>query len=387
MKAAFLPGNRLHLLNSGNEYFPALIAAIDGALREVHLETYIFEDDATGNAVADALIRAAGRGVAVRLLVDGFGGGDFPQTLMPRLVAGGVQVLIYRPEVARFRLRRTRLRRLHRKIAVVDAQIAFIGGINIIDDLNTPHHIPPRFDFAVRVEGPLLDPINHATRRLWEVVSWASLRRRFRLAAAAPAPTTDAAGGAVAAFVLRDNLRHRRAIETAYLDALREARKEVIIASAYFLPGLRFRHTLVAAARRGVRVTILLQGRIEYRLLHYATQALYLRFLGAGIHIFEYHQSFLHAKVAVVDSEWATVGSSNIDPFSLLLAKEANLVSRDPEFAATLRGCLLDAMASGAREMRVEEWSRIGVVSKILRWASYQLGRMAMGLLGYGRGR
>jgi cardiolipin synthase len=384
MKPDFLPGNRLQLLNSGHEYFPALIAAIDTASRDVHLETYIFEDDATGRAVADALIRAAGRGVAVRLLVDGFGGGDFPRTLMPRLLTGGVQVLIYRPEVARFRLRRTRLRRMHRKLAVIDACIAFVGGINIIDDLNTPHQIPPRFDYAVRIEGRLLDPINRATRRLWEVVSWANLRHRFRL------PGTPhrarAAGDAVAAFVLRDNIRHRRAIETAYLDALRAAHSEVIIANAYFLPGLRFRHTLMAAARRGVKVTILLQGRIEYRLMHYATQALYVRFLGAGIRIFEYHRSFLHAKVAVVDGQWATVGSSNIDPFSLLLAKEANIVSRDAEFAKHLRQSLLDAMAGGARELRHEEWSKTSLLSRALRWTSYQLGRMAMGLLGYGRG-
>ena len=181
MAAEFLPGNRLTLLNSGAEFFPALIAAIDGARAEVHLETYIFEDDRTGRAVTQALAHAAERGVAVHLLVDGFGAYDFTRSLLPRLREAGVQVLVYRPEIARFSLRRHRLRRLHRKLASIDGQIAFVGGINIIDDLNTPQQIPPRYDYAVRIEGPLLLPIRSAMQRLWEIVAWASLRRRYRL--------------------------------------------------------------------------------------------------------------------------------------------------------------------------------------------------------------
>ena len=166
MDAAYLPGNRVTLLNSGDEFFPALLAAIDGAEREVHLETYIFEADETGQAVASALCRAARRGLKVRVLADGFGARDFPRTLMPALVADGVQVLIYRPELPDLGLRRHRLRRLHRKITVVDGRLAFVGGINIIDDRNTPHQIPPRFDYAVCVEGPLLEPIQHSVRHL-----------------------------------------------------------------------------------------------------------------------------------------------------------------------------------------------------------------------------
>ncbi|HNL98940.1 MAG TPA: phospholipase D-like domain-containing protein, partial [Accumulibacter sp.] len=154
MAARFLSGNLLTLLNSGTEYFPALIKAIDGARHEVHLESYIFEDDATGRAVADALSRAAQRGVTVRVLVDGFGARDFADRLLPELVAAGVQAMVYRPDIARFQLRRHRLRRLHRKLVAVDGEIAFVGGINVIDDLNTPHQVPPRYDYAVRIEGP-----------------------------------------------------------------------------------------------------------------------------------------------------------------------------------------------------------------------------------------
>jgi cardiolipin synthase len=376
-------GNRLTLLNSGAEYFPALIAAIDEAQHEVHLESYIFEDDLTGHAVAGALIAAARRGVSVRVLVDGFGAPAFAGKLMPSLADAGVMALIYRPDIARFQLRRHRLRRLHRKLVVVDWRIAFVGGINVIDDLNTPHQVPPRYDYAVRIEGPLLTPIQAAMHRLWEIVVWANFKRRYRITGS-KAVDQPPCGEQAAAFLIRDNIRHRRDIEEAYLEAIAGAREDILIANAYFLPGRRFRRALSDAAQRGVQVTILLQGRIEYRLLHYATQALYGKLLSAGIRIFEYHHSFLHAKVAVIDDLWATVGSSNIDPFSLLLAKEANIVAFDGKFAAELRLSLGKAMQEGARELPQNRWQQLPWHARLLRWASYNLVRIAVGISGYG---
>ena len=383
MSAEFLPGNRLTLLNSGAEYFPALIAAIDDAHDEVHLESYIFEDDTTGRAVAMALGNAAKRGVTVRVLVDGFGSRDFPNTLMPGLLKAGVQAMVYRPDIARFLLRRHRLRRLHRKLAMIDGRIAFVGGINVIDDLNTPHQTPPRYDYAVCIEGALLQPIQKALYRLWEIVVWARLNRRYRLSPV-PRAALLQVGEQSAAFLIRDNLRHRRDIEEAYLSAIADAHTEILIANAYFLPGRRFRRALSEAVGRGVRVTILLQGRIEYRLFHYATQALYGKLLGAGIRIFEYRRSFLHAKVAVIDAQWATVGSSNIDPFSLLLAKEANVVVRDARFAEELQRSLLKAISEGAKELSPRRWRRLPWNARLLRWLSYHLVRLGVGIIGYG---
>lgn len=379
----FLSGNRLTLLNSGAEFFPALLAAIRQARHEVHIESYIFENDETGQMVAAALMDAAQRGIAVRLLVDGFGADAFARTLLPGLMGAGAMALVYRPEISRLKLRRHRLRRLHRKLAVVDGAVAFVGGINIIDDLNTPDHSPPRYDYAVRIEGPCLEPIQQTMRRLWEIVAWVNLKRRYRITEPIKAVQTRP-GNQRAAFVTRDNFRHRRDIEKAYLTAIGAARDSILIANAYFLPGLRFRRALRNAARRGVRVTILLQGRIEYRLLHYATQALYDRLLDDGIHIFEYHYSFLHAKVAVIDEEWATIGSSNIDPFSLMLAKEANLVVLDRNFAAELRGSLEVAMQNGARELAAASWRALPWHSRLLRWTSYVIVRLAVGMSGYG---
>lgn len=376
-----LPGNDIQLLVCGMQYFPALEEAIDRAHSEIFLETYIFDDDDTGRRIAAALARAARRGVRVRVLVDGFGARDFEDTHQSALEAAGVHVLMFRPEVGRMSFRRNRLRRMHRKMVVVDAQTGFVGGINIIDDMHTPGHTPPRFDYAVRVRGPLVARMHLECQKLWERVAWATLQFRPRL------PRTSRyanrhSGKVRAALLVRDNLRHRHDIENAYLQAIDGAFEEVLIANAYFLPGRRFRQALIAAAARGVKVTLILQGRVEYALLHYASQALYGSLLSQGIRIFEYRRSFLHAKAAVIDQHWATVGSSNIDPFSLMLAREANIVVHDIGFANELRQSLRAAARHGGRELRHRQWKTRPLHERLLRWIAYGMVRLMIGLAG-----
>ena len=376
-------GNRLTLLRNGAEYFPALEAAIRAARREVFLETYIFADDESARRITDALIDAAGRGVAVHVLVDGFGSRDLmPSDLGYRLLAAGVKFLVFRPEVRWFQFRRQRLRRMHRKIVVADARVGFVGGINIIDDMHTPGQMPPRFDFAVRVEGPLVAQMQEQAERLWTRVAWVRLHRHWRASLRAELDFARK-GTQRAALVVRDNLRHRSDIEDAYLEAIHGAREEIIIANAYFFPGRRFRQALIAAARRGVRVVVLLQGRVEYVLLHYASRALYGLLLDAGVEIHEYYKSFLHAKVAVIDGHWSTVGSSNIDPFSLMLAREANVVALDREFAAELREALQQALEIGARVVQKKRWFKKPLSTRIAIWIAYAAVRLLMGVFGY----
>jgi cardiolipin synthase len=318
--------------------------------------------------------------------VDGFGSQDLDPALIRRMEAAGVHFLVYRPNISPWSLRHARLRRLHRKIAVIDARVAFVGGINVLDDVDQPGQTPPRFDYAVRVEGPMLSKIHPVVKWLWKLVNTTQLR---------PRPTgwtrlklsMELRGRQRAAFVTRDNLGHRRDIEQAYLRAIGEARSEIVIANAYFFPGQSFRWALMDAAARGVRVVLLLQGRVEYVLQHYASRALYGAFLDAGIEIHEYHKSFLHAKVAVIDRHWATVGSSNIDPFSLLLAREANVVIEDDGFAEELRESLLSAMKEGAAQVRRESWRDQPWPVRVITWASYGLARLLTGLFAYGRAR
>ena len=375
-------GNRIVLLENGTQYFPALETAIDGATREIHLESYIFENDDTGQRIASALRRAAQRGITTHLLLDGFGSRTLPTDVVAALRHAGVQVLFYRPELGRWRMRRHRLRRLHRKLAAIDGNIAFVGGINIIDDMDTPGQTPPRFDYAVQVQGPLVAEITNAAKHLWGLVAWSQLRRR-RLPRRTKPAYLASTGETSAHFLIRDNLRHRHDIEEAYLAAIAGAQQEIIIANAYFLPGMRFRHALMGAAQRGVRVMVLLQGRVEYLLLHFASRALYGTLLDAGVEIHEYHHSFLHAKVAVVDGRWATVGSSNIDPFSLLLAREANVVIEDPAFAAELRASLERAIQKGAQRVLPLQWEQQPLHRRFFAWLSYGLVRLLMGVAGY----
>ena len=375
-------GNHVELLECGAQYFPALEAAIDRARHEIHVETYIFEDDETGRRTAAALCRAAVRGVTVKVMVDGFGGRPFVEYLQKTLEADGVSVLIYRPEIRALSLRRHRLRRLHRKIVVIDAGEAFVGGINIIDDVPVRGSVHPRYDYAVYLQGPLVAEVVASVRRLWWLVSWANLRRRQPMRARL-APSLARAGEVRAAFVIRDNLGHRRDIEDAYLAAIATARREVVIASAYFFPGRRFRQALTVAAARGVSVKLLLQGLSDHPMLSYATRALYPHFLGRGIRLFEYHRSYLHAKVAVVDDSWATVGSSNIDPFSLLLAREANVVVDDEAFARRLRESLETAIREGTVELREESLRRLPMLRRLASWLAYQFVRLAIGVAGF----
>ena len=379
----FVDGHTLVLLRNGEEYFPRLIAAIDAATRVIYLETYIYAADTSGYQVSQALQRAARRGLMVNLLLDGFGSADLPKKWVDELRGAGVAVLWYRPEIARFSLRRHRLRRLHRKLALVDDHIAFVSGINIIDDVPGGRIMAPRLDYTVEVRGATVGKIHLVMRRLWVLVSWINFRRqreRVRLLDA-----FDDTGQDKVTLVMRDNFRHRHDIEHAYLEAIAGARQEIIIANAYFLPGLRFRHALLNAARRGVRVVLLLQGKVEYRLQHFATRALYNELLQAGIEIHEYHASFMHAKVAVVDGYWATVGSSNIDPFSLWLAREANLVVCDTGFAESLRADLLHEIAHSARLISHSVWRKHGIWMHLMTRISYAMVRFLAGVIGYGR--
>lgn len=380
----YAAGNSVTLLANGAQYFPVLLEAISLAEREVWLETYIFADDDTGRVVADALIDAARRGVSVRVLVDGWGARHYlTPALERRLIDGGVDLLKYRPEVAPWHFRSHRLRRLHRKLCHVDGKVAFVGGINVIDDMNTPGHTPPRIDFAVCVRGPLLVPIVQTMQRVWAIVEITQLRNSDVPLFPEEEPA-ETFGTQVAKFTIRDNLRHRRDIERAYLAALRTARHEILIATAYFFPGVRFRRALLLAAARGVKVTLLLQARVEYRLLHHASRALYGQLLAAGVTIQEYHRSFLHAKVAVVDGQWATVGSSNIDPYSFLMAREANIFVRDAVFANGLREALLGMIVDGARPVPSQDWSHRSGAIKALTWLAYGIVRVAMGMMRYG---
>ena len=380
MALKFVPGNKLTLIRNGEQFFPALVDSFDAARREIYFETYIFADDGTGSLICDALARAAVRGVAVHMIVDGFGARDFAPRFNRMLEDAGARVLVFRPKISPFTLRRNRLRRMHRKLAVIDGSYAFVGGINVIDDYPPGGPMPPRFDYAVGIEGPLVRDVWFEAARLWARLEWLQTRRRWRVARPKPVEVV-AAGTQSAQLLVRDNIRHRRDIEDAYLELIAGAKGEVLIANAYFLPGRRFRRALIQAARRGVRIVLVVQGQTDHPVMQYASRALFHSFLEVGVEIHEYARSELHAKVAVFDGVVASVGSSNIDPFSLVLAREANIFVNDGRFASMLRASLLEAIES-SQQVPPKAWKSLAWPVRLRIWAAYGFARIMMSLSG-----
>jgi cardiolipin synthase A/B len=400
-------GHEIQLLEGSREYFPVLIDALDFARSEVHLETYIFDFHGAGAQVAEALERAARRGVTVWLVVDGVGTGTLPARWKERFDQAGVQWRIYSPLGALGLLIPSRWRRLHRKLCVIDGRIAFCGGINILDDFHDPHHgvlKQPRLDFAVLASGALVQQVQETTAQLWwRIQAVRNVRQHnfpqafssFR-AAGLHLPWTEPDRDSMlydsrlivakAGLLLRDNVLNRGQIEKAYRKAIGNARHEIIIANAYFVPGRKLRQALIHAARRGVRVCLLLQGKYEYFMQYHAARPVYGALLEAGVEIYEYSASFLHAKVAVIDASgdrpWATVGSSNLDPLSMLLAREANVVVEDAPFAGVLRRRLMQAIRHESRHLARTHYLNRPFLQRVLDRMAFGLMRLALFVTG-----
>ncbi|KAB2890310.1 MAG: cardiolipin synthase B [Desulfobulbaceae bacterium] len=352
----FTAHNRLSILHSGGEYFPALIEAIDAARVEIYLETYIFSLDDVGTVVRDALKRAASRGISVHVITDWLGTGHVRgKMLADDLVSAGVEHHSFNPWF------RHGIARTHRKICVVDGTVAFVGGINIISDYRNddPDHdelIAPRWDFAVRAEGPLVAHVQRIMQLQWLRTGRLGLISRIqRLREGRIRPGRVVENSGMAGFVVRDNLRNRRTIQRSYQRALGLSRHSVYIANPYFAPALRFCRALAHAVERGVDVSILI-GVGEFRVQDAVAQSFYRRLLSKGIRLYEYRKTQLHAKVAVIDDDWATIGSSNVDGISLFINQEANVVVRDAAFARDLRTSIEAAIAESV-EIRLEDFA------------------------------
>lgn len=389
-------GHQIRLIEGGQAYFEALVSALEQARSQVQIETYIFDFHGAAALVAEALERAALRGLRVWVVVDGVGTPSLPPEWRERFDRAGLEWRVYSPLGALGLLIPSRWRRLHRKLCVIDGHLAFCGGINILDDWYDPHHgtlAQPRLDFAVCARGALVQQMQETMAQLWWRIQGVRHVRQqqfpeafssFRAAGLHWPWTLDDAHAlddrlvAKAGLLLRDNVLHRTQIERAYLKAIGAARHEIVIANAYFLPGRRLRKALIHAAQRGVRVRLLLQGRYEYFMQYHAARPVYGVLLAAGIEIHEYKASFLHAKVAVIDPDhdrpWATVGSSNLDPLSLLLAREANVVVADKAFAQQLHRRLQGV---------IEQQSKPVLAERLVQrpWHQRWRDRLAFGLM------
>jgi Phosphatidylserine/phosphatidylglycerophosphate/cardiolipin synthases and related enzymes len=333
MKCSWREGNQIELLENGDQYYPAVFNAIERAGQKVILETFIWFEDNVGWQLHGVLLSAAKRGVHIEVLLDGYGSPDLSDRFVGELTAAGVIFRYYDPRPRLFGMRTNLFRRMHRKIVVVDGRVAFVGGINYSAEHMSDYGPEAKQDYAVRVEGPVVEdilqfelqnlPENAPARSFW--------RRRHR------PEENRTPGEAQTLFVWRDNGEHRDDIERHYLKMLANARREVIIANAYFFPGYRLLHAMRNAARRGVSVKLVVQGEPDMPIVKVGARLLYRYLIKGGVKIFEYQRRPLHGKVALMDDHWATVGSSNLDPLSLSLNLEANLIVHDRAFNQTLR--------------------------------------------------
>ena len=349
MKPTWTDGNQVTLLENGEAFFPAVFDAIEAATAEVLVETFILFEDKVGKRLHEALVAAAARGVRVELTIDGYGSPDLSERFVSSLTAAGVRLRVFDPKPRLFGFRTNLFRRLHRKIAVVDGRCAFVGGINFSADHLSDFGAEAKQDYAVRVEGPAVAEIR--------AFALAALRApaapRWTVPVDVPAEKAPAnPDGSRVRFVTRDNGGHLNDIEAEYLSAIRGAKRDVLIANAYFLPGYRLLHALHAAAGRGVRVTLILQGAPDMPMVTGASRRLYPYLLGGGVHVHEYCKRPLHGKLAAIDDEWATVGSSNLDPLSLSLNLEANVLVRDRAFNTQVRERLRELTELHCREVR-----------------------------------
>jgi cardiolipin synthase A/B len=361
----WLAGNHIELLENGEEFFPRVFECIAQADREVVIETFILFEDKVGLQLHAVLCQVARRGVQVDLTVDGWGSPDLSAEFIGSLAAAGVRLHVFDPGPRPFGLRPKILRRMHRKIVVIDGELAFIGGINFSADHLADYGPQAKQDYSVALRGPIVDEIHRFAERATAPAGLRASWRRWRTPGQvrAPSPRT---GDAEAILVTRDNRRHTTDIERHYRVAIRAARHEVTIANAYFFPGYRLLRDLRRAARRGVRVRLILQGRADMAIVPIAARLLYNYLAREGVEIFEYCRRPLHAKVALVDDAWATVGSSNLDPLSLSLNLEANVMLRDAAFNRMLRArlqSLVDehCLAVEASSLPPDNWWRAGL--------------------------
>lgn len=365
MNGRWIGGNLVTLLINGEAFFPRVFECIAAAEREILLETFILFEDTVGMALQAALLTAARRGVQVNVTIDGYGSPDLSPAFISALTQAGVWVHVFDPSPRLWGYRTNLFRRMHRKIVVIDGTRAFVGGINYSADHLADFGPSAKQDYAVEIEGPLVAHIDHFVRTQLLIGQGDPSSLRHRLFGREPevpqSNTLPAAGNAEALLVTRDNREHTNDIERHYRIAIRGARHRIIIANAYFFPGYRLLRQLRRAARRGVDVRLILQGEPDMPIVKTAARLLYRHLLVAGVKIYEYRERPLHGKVALADDEWSTVGSSNLDPLSLSLNLEANVVIKDRAFNQYLGEHLGRLIQNSCQQILVSDVAETGI--------------------------
>ena len=352
-------GNRVQVLLNGEEVFPAKLAAIRAARKTITYAQYVFEEGAPAADTAQALAERCRAGVKVHVLVDAVGSIMMPQQYRDWITEAGCQVVSYRP-LSPWTIDRANYRN-HRRILVVDGRIGVTGGSGTSGKWSGNGKQEGQWrDTDMRVEGPVVSQLQGAFAENWLEATGAAiggpdyfpwpLERRGNVDA--QIVRSSPAGGSVAMY-------------TMFLLAMASARHSIYITNPYFVPDDKMIETLIQARERGVRVVLILPGAIDHNLVRQASRAQLGRLLKAGIKIYEYKAALLHAKTMVIDSMWATVGSTNLDRRSFELNEELNLVVYDGEIARRLEQVFV-ADLEQSREVTYQQWAHRGIFSRFL---------------------
>lgn len=346
--------NRVQLIRGGKQYFESLVNLIDGSKHSIHLQIYIFDDDETGMSIIRALERAAGRGVQVFLLVDGYASQVLSRKTVKQISDAGIRFRWFEP------LLRSRYfyfgRRLHHKVVVVDACRSLVGGVNISDRYNDTADSDAWLDWAVLAEGEVAGKLFLICQELWNKAGWG--RKKSEKYKLQPSQITMSEGNCLVRVRRQDWVRRRTEISASYLEMMENAKDEILMMSSYFLPGRQLRKSMAAASKRGVRIRMIAAGKSDVAMAKNAERYLYRWLLKNKVELYEYQANILHGKISCADRKWATVGSFNLNFISAYASIELNLDVLNEDFACTVQSELEEIINRQCIPITEQEWSR-----------------------------
>jgi len=358
-------GNRVILITDGDDFFTRVLSAIDGAKSSINLESYIFKSDDVGLAIAEKLAHKAGQGIEVNVIYDSVGSFGASPSMFSLMKQSGVEIIEYHPFVPWRKYWGVNLRD-HRKILIIDGERAFVGGINIGRE-----YAGPKFDGGgwrdthVQVQGPAVRDIQFFFLENWYRNGGSVMNNSLYF------PDLKKIGDKMLMVLCSKTRRNIRPVHESYISAISSARERILITNAYFIPDRKIYRALVRAARRGVEVSLLLPGKSDLFFVKYASRYLYKRYLRHGIRIFEYAENILHAKTAVIDSLWSTVGSSNLDRRSFRKNLEVNVVVLDEKFGNKMESVFKKDLGS-CHEINLDCFERRGLLEFLFEWLCYR---------------
>lgn len=346
-----------------------MLQLIQQAERNIHLQTYIFDDDETGNMVADALKKAAERGVEVYMLLDGYASRALSDVFSEELKRAGIQFRFFEPLLKSERFYFGR--RLHHKLLVVDQQLALVGGINISNRYNDLPGQKAWLDWAVFTEGEASQELFKVCVNLWfksSVLAKAMLRR-------SPPRIFPVIWDCPVRVRRNDWVRKLNQISGSYINMFKNAEDHVWIMSSYFLPGRQIRRSMGRAIKRGVKVRVILAGASDVPIAKFAERFIYRWLLRSGVDIYEYPRCVLHAKLSCYDAKWVTIGSYNVNNISAYASVELNLDIRKRVFAREVESRIQQIVEDDCIQITSEDLKRYSVFQQLLQWVSYEIYR------------